>query len=77
MKTVLFGIFAHPEDESFGPCGTLLKAIEAGFEVHLITLPVTEAGKIPTSSRTLGKRAKQSGERQLLSTTGSKPQICH
>lgn len=38
MKKVIFGIFAHPDDEAFGPCGTLLLETQAGAELHLITL---------------------------------------
>lgn len=38
MKKVIFGIFAHPDDEAFGPCGTLLLETQAGTELHLITL---------------------------------------
>lgn len=36
MKKVLFGIFAHPDDEGFGPSGTLYKAAQDGTEVNLI-----------------------------------------
>lgn len=38
MKKVIFGIFAHPDDEAFGPCGTLLLETRAGTELHLITV---------------------------------------
>ncbi len=47
MKKLLFGIFAHPDDEAFGPCGTLLKEVEAGTEVHLVLLTAGEAGHNP------------------------------
>lgn len=36
MKYVLFGIFAHPDDEAFGPSGTLYAAAHTGTDVHLI-----------------------------------------
>lgn len=36
MKKVLFGIFAHPDDEAFGPSGTLYKESRSGTDVHLI-----------------------------------------
>lgn len=35
---ILFTIFAHPDDEAFGPCGTLLTETAAGTELHIITL---------------------------------------
>lgn len=38
MQKIIFGIFAHPDDEAFGPCGTLLTEIRSGAELHLITL---------------------------------------
>ncbi|PLS80897.1 hypothetical protein CYG49_04005 [Candidatus Saccharibacteria bacterium] len=40
----LFGIFAHPDDEAFGPSGTLLKAAQEGTEVHLLCLTAGENG---------------------------------
>ena len=47
MKKILFGIFAHPDDEAFGPSGTLLSEVRAGTNVHLITLTAGEAGTNP------------------------------
>lgn len=45
MKKVLFGIFAHPDDESFGPAGTIIKEVkENGTDVHIITLTPGDAG---------------------------------
>lgn len=47
MKKVLFGIFAHPDDEAFGPGGTLILETDAGTELHLITLTAGDAGCNP------------------------------
>lgn len=44
MKKIIFGIFAHPDDESFGPCGTLLKESRSGSDIHLIMLTAGDAG---------------------------------
>lgn len=44
MKNSIFGIFAHPDDEAFGPAGTLLKLKEEGYDIHLILLTDGEAG---------------------------------
>lgn len=44
MKKVLFGIFAHPDDEAFGPAGTLLKLKSEGYDIHLILLTDGDAG---------------------------------
>jgi len=44
MKKVIFGIFAHPDDESFGPAGTLLKLKNEGYDIHLILLTDGEGG---------------------------------
>lgn len=46
-KKVLFGIFAHPDDETFGPCGTILQEISTGTEVHLVTLTAGDSGENP------------------------------
>lgn len=54
MKKIIFGIFAHPDDEAFGPCGTLLQEIQSGTDVHLITLTAGENGMNPDNHPDLG-----------------------
>ncbi|MBC7868599.1 PIG-L family deacetylase [Candidatus Saccharibacteria bacterium] len=54
MKKIIFGIFAHPDDEAFGPGGTLLMETRAGTELHLITLTVGDAGTNPDNHTDLG-----------------------
>jgi len=44
MKKVIFGIFAHPDDEAFGPAGTLLKLRDDGYDIHLILLTDGDGG---------------------------------
>lgn len=44
MKKLLFAIFAHPDDEAFGPAGTLLKLKSEGYDVHLILLTDGDGG---------------------------------
>ncbi len=44
MKRIIFGIFAHPDDEAFGPSATLMKEIAAGAEVRLICVTRGENG---------------------------------
>ena len=44
MKKVIFGIFAHPDDEAFGPSGTLLKLRDEGYDIHLMLLTDGDAG---------------------------------
>ena len=55
MKKIIFGIFAHPDDEAFGPSGALLKAVHEGAELHLITLTNGDAGMNPDNVADLGK----------------------
>lgn len=55
MKKIIFAIFAHPDDESFGPSGTLLLESHAGAEVHLITLTCGDSGMNPDNCEDLGK----------------------
>jgi LmbE family N-acetylglucosaminyl deacetylase len=54
MKKIIFGIFAHPDDEAFGPAGALLMETKAGNELHLITLTTGQAGTNPDSYPDLG-----------------------
>lgn len=47
MSKLVFAIFAHPDDESFGPSGTLLMEAQSGAKVHLISLTAGESGVNP------------------------------
>ena len=53
MQKILLGIFAHPDDEAFGPAGTLLREVRDGAELHLITLTAGQAGENPDSHNDL------------------------
>ncbi len=55
MKKVIFGIFAHPDDEAFGPVATLLKERNEGTELHLIVLTGGENGTNPDGHANLGE----------------------
>ena len=59
MKKIIFGIFAHPDDEAFGPSGTLMKEIDEGADVHLITLTTGQAGMNPDNHDDLGAVREQ------------------
>lgn len=54
MHKVIFGIFAHPDDEAFGLAGTLLVEKAAGNEVHLICATAGENGTNPDNVPDLG-----------------------
>lgn len=47
MKKFLFAIFAHPDDEAFGPSGTLVLEAQSGAELHLVTLTPGQNGQNP------------------------------
>ena len=55
MKKIIFGIFAHPDDEAFGPSGALLRETKAGNELYLITLTSGEAGTNQDNDTSLGE----------------------
>lgn len=50
MKKCMIGIFAHPDDEAFGPSGTLLKLRDENYDIHLILLTDGEAGANPDAA---------------------------
>lgn len=54
MKKILFGIFAHPDDEAFGPSGTLLKMSRTGVDIHLVCATSGQAGCNPDNHPDLG-----------------------
>ena len=47
----LLAIFAHPDDESFGPGGTLALYARRGVEVHLVCATRGEAGEPPPDGK--------------------------
>ena len=55
MKKIIFGIFAHPDDEAFGPAGSLLLETSGGTELHLICLTDGGAGTNPDNLPNLGE----------------------
>lgn len=54
MQKIIVGIFAHPDDEAFGPAGTLLKLKDEGYDIHLVLLTNGEAGTNPDQVSDLG-----------------------
>ncbi len=68
MKKIIFGIFAHPDDEAIGPAGTLLHETHGGAELHLVTLTRGEGGMNPDKETDLGTTRQKEWERsgQLL-----------
>lgn len=67
MSKIIFGIFAHPDDEAFGPAGTLLMETRNGTELQLFTLTSGAAGTNPDNLADLGaerlKEWQESGRR--------------
>lgn len=55
MKKVFIGIFAHPDDESFGPSGTLLLEKDKGADIHLICATAGQSGSNPDDHEELGE----------------------
>lgn len=55
MKKLIFGIFAHPDDEAFGPVGTFLTEKKNRSEVHLICATAGENGTNPDNDPALGE----------------------
>jgi len=45
-KRTLLGFFAHPDDESFGPGGTLARYAAEGVDVHVIIATDGDAGSV-------------------------------
>jgi len=54
MQKIIFGIFSHPDDETFGPCATLIKEVDEGATLHLIMLTDGQAGRNVDSHPDLG-----------------------
>lgn len=63
MKKIIFGIFAHPDDEAFGPAGTLLSETRSGSELHLLTFTVGDRGSNPDNIQDLGTEREKEWRR--------------
>jgi LmbE family N-acetylglucosaminyl deacetylase len=50
-RQTLLGLFAHPDDESFGPGGTLARYAAEGAQVHVIIATDGIAGSVEESAR--------------------------
>ena len=48
-RLCLLAVLAHPDDESFGPGGTLALYAMRGAEVHLVCATRGEVGSAPAS----------------------------
>jgi LmbE family N-acetylglucosaminyl deacetylase len=51
QKRILLGVFAHPDDESFGPGGTLARYAAEGADVHVIIATDGIAGSVEESHK--------------------------
>lgn len=71
MNKIVIGIFAHPDDEAFGPSGTMLQHTKSGGELHLITLTAGEAGQNPDEHEDLAATRLEEWHRagQLIGAT--------
>jgi LmbE family N-acetylglucosaminyl deacetylase len=58
MQKIL-AIFAHPDDESFGPGGFLAKKTKTGAEVHLLCMTRGQAGNNETNRNTSEVRTEE------------------
>lgn len=58
MQKVL-AIFAHPDDEAFGPGGTIAKWVQEGKEIHLLCVTKGEAGTTDEDNITATIRSQE------------------
>jgi len=58
MKRIL-AVFAHPDDETFGPGGTLLTWAKKGYEIHLLCVTHGENGMNNTKHHTAHVRERE------------------
>jgi LmbE family N-acetylglucosaminyl deacetylase len=75
MQRILFGIFAHPDDESFGPSATLCRATDEGTELHLLCVTAGQHGMNMTGSSDLAgtRLAEWRAAARLMGATGLHP----
>lgn len=59
MKKIIVAIFAHPDDEAFGPSGYLVDQVHSGADLHLLTLTLGQHGENPDTVPDLGATREQ------------------
>jgi LmbE family N-acetylglucosaminyl deacetylase len=65
-KRTILGIFAHPDDETFGPGGTLAKYAASGANVHVIIGTDGDAGSVEAAhKRGEGRTLAQERQEEL------------
>jgi LmbE family N-acetylglucosaminyl deacetylase len=64
-KTPVLALFAHPDDETFGPGGTLARLASDGQPLHLVCATRGEAGTIGRSAALGRRRLAELREREL------------
>lgn len=65
MSRTLLCIFAHPDDETFGPGGTLALYADRGYDVYLVCSTRGEAGTIGDSASFGRRRLAATREQEL------------
>jgi N-acetylglucosamine malate deacetylase 2 len=60
----ILALFAHPDDETFGPGGSFAKWVREGAEIHLVTATKGQSGKNSLGNGEIGKIRAQ----ELLSS---------
>jgi len=61
----ILAVFAHPDDESFGPGGTLVRSAREGHTIRLVTLTRGEAGSLGISKGLSPARLAEVRSREL------------
>lgn len=71
MQRLMIALFAHPDDEAFGPSGTLLTLRDEGYDLHLILLTDGEGGTNPDQVADLAatRRTEWQAATKLLGAT--------
>lgn len=70
MRKVVIGVFAHPDDETFGPSGSLALSAQQGSEVHIITVTDGSLGGNDPDLINI-RRRELSDSIEILGLTGS------
>lgn len=70
QKRKLLAVFAHPDDEAFGPGGTLAVYAKQGVEIHVLCATRGEAGQLhETVKQSHGEKIDSIREKELLAST--------